>query len=216
MVEIFVDTANIEEIKEAASYGFVSGITTNPKILSQEGNVSPKEHALKILEILDVPLSVEVLSMDKDGMLKEAIEYSSWHRNVVIKFPIGIECLKAMKESNTSKIKYNVTACMNMSQTLLAALDGATYVSLFYGRIGDLGVNPREVIRETAEVFKKNNIKSKIIVGSIRSLNDIKESILAGADIITIPFKFLKKMAENPQTDATIKEFNEAWAAVHK
>jgi len=216
MVEIFVDTANIEEIREAASYGFVSGVTTNPKILSQEGNVSPKEHALRILEILDGPLSVEVLSTDKDGMLKEAMEYSSWHKNIVIKFPIGIECLKAMKESDVYKIKYNITACMNMSQALLAALNGATYVSLFYGRIGDLGANPGEIIRETSEIFRKNNIKSKIIVGSIRSLNDIRESILAGADVITIPFKFLKKMAENPQTDATIKDFNESWAAVHK
>ena len=216
MVEIFVDTAKLDEIKEAASYGFVSGVTTNPKIISEEGQVSLKQRVLEIINIINGPISVEVLSIDKNGMLKEAYEYSSWHKNIVIKLPMGVECLKSMKEMGVKKLKLNITACMSMNQALLAALNGATYVSLFYGRIGDLGVDPYTVIKETSETFKKNNIGSKIIVGSIRSLNDINRAIIAGGDVITVPFKFLKKMAENPQTDATIKDFIESWEAVNK
>ena len=216
MVEIFVDTANLEEIREAASYGFVTGVTTNPRILAEEGKISPKERTLEIIKLINGPVSVEVISIDKAGMMKEAAEYSSWHSNVVVKFPIGIDCLKAMKEMDTQKTKLNITACMNMSQALLAALNGATYVSLFYGRIGDLGFDPYMVIKDTKDIFGKNNIQSKVIVGSIRSLNDINRAILAGGDIITIPFKFLKKLSENPQTDATINEFTKSWEAVHK
>jgi len=215
MTEIFVDTANIDEITEAASYGFVTGVTTNPKIFSQEGNISPMNHTLRILGIIDGPVSVEVISTDTEGMVKEALEYSEWHENIVIKLPIGVPCLKAMTLLRDSNIKTNITACMSTSQALLAALNGATYVSLFYGRIGDLGFDPYIVVKETADLFKKNGIKSKIIVGSIRSINDINRAILAGADVLTIPFKFLAKLAENPQTDATIKEFTEAWNAVN-
>ena len=215
MVEFFVDTANKDEIREAASYGFVTGVTTNPKIFSQEGNVSHKDHILDIIDILDGPVSVETIATDKEGMIKEALEYSEWHKNVVIKFPVGIPCFKAMKELQGSGIKTNITACMSMSQALLAALNGATYVSLFYGRIGDLGFDPNIVVKETSDILKKNNLESKIIVGSIRSLNDINRAVVSGGDVMTVPFKFLSKLSENPQTDVTIKEFTDAWNAVH-
>lgn len=216
MVEIFVDTASIEEIREAASYGFVTGVTTNPKLMSEQGKVSMKDRVLEIASIIDGPISVEVISTDKNGMVKEAGEYSSWHKNIVIKFPIGIACLKAMKEIEAEKIKFNITACMSMNQAMLAALNGATYVSLFYGRIGDMGYDPYTIIKETSEIFQRSSMKSKIIVGSIRSINDINRAILAGGDIITVPFKFLSKLAENPQTDATIRDFTQSWEAVNK
>lgn len=121
-----------------------------------------------------------------------------------------------MKEIEAEKIKFNITACMSMNQAMLAALNGATYVSLFYGRIGDMGYDPYTIIKETSEIFQRSSMKSKIIVGSIRSINDINRAILAGGDIITVPFKFLSKLAENPQTDATIRDFTQSWEAVNK
>lgn len=215
-MKFFIDTANLNEIREAMSYGVISGATTNPKILSAEGNISPKERALEIINIVKGPVSVEVLATDRDGMVREAEEFSKWHTDIVVKIPIGIEGLKATKILSKKGIKTNVTACMCMSQALLAAMNGATYVSLFYGRISDLGFDPAVVIKDTSDILKKNNLKAEIIIGSIRSVLDINRSITAGADIITVPFKFLKQLVVNPQTDATIKEFLDSWKAVSK
>jgi transaldolase len=212
-MELFIDTANLEEIREAASWGVVTGATTNPMIISKEGNVGDlREKILKITRIGDFPLSVESTCEDYKGMVEEAKEYAGWHKNIVIKIPMGIEGLKAVNILEKQEdIRTNVTAIMATNQAILAALAGATYASIFYGRVADCGNEPVTVIRETSQLFAAQNIKTRIIVGSIRNMLDINKALLAGADIVTVPFGFLKKMAANLKTEATIKEFNNVW-----
>ncbi len=212
-MELFIDTANLEEIKEAASWGVITGATTNPKIISKEGEVGDlKEKILEITEIGDFPLSVESTAEDYLGMVEEAKEYASWHENIVIKIPMGIEGLKAVNILEREEhIKTNVTAIMATNQALLAALAGATYASIFYGRVADCGYDPLTVIKDTSQLFEAKNVKTKIIVGSVRNMLDINKALLAGADIVTVPFQFLKKMAANLKTEQTIKEFNDVW-----
>lgn len=211
-MQIFIDTANIEEIREAVSWGCISGATTNPKIMSMEkAGYSFREKMEEILRIVKNPVSVEVTAEDFEGMVKEAEEYASWDENVVIKIPMGKEGLKAVNILEKEGIKTNVTAIMAVNQAILAALSGASYVSIFYGRVCDMGYDAFEVIKRTSELFRLHQIPSKIIVGSIRTLLDINRAFLAGADIVTVPFKFLKMMTENLQTEATVKEFNNIW-----
>lgn len=212
-MELFIDTANLEEIKEAASWGVITGATTNPKIISKEGEVGDlKEKILEITEIGDFPLSVESTAEDYLGMVEEAKEYASWHENIVIKIPMGIEGLKAVNILEREEhIKTNVTAIMATNQALLAALAGATYASIFYGRVADCGYDPLTVIKDTSQLFEAKNVKTKIIVGSVRNMLDINKALLAGADIVTVPFQFLKKMAANLKTEQTIREFNDVW-----
>ncbi len=212
-MELFIDTANLDEIRETAKWGVITGATTNPKIISKEGNVGDlREKILEITKIGDFPLSVESTSEDYQGMVEEAKEYAGWHKNIVIKIPMGIEGLKAVNILEKQEdIRTNVTAIMATNQAILAALAGASYASIFYGRVADCGNEPVTVIEETSRLFEARNVKTKIIVGSIRSMLDINKALLAGADIVTVPFQFLKKMAANLQTEATIKEFNDAW-----
>lgn len=211
-MKIFIDTANVEEIKEAISWGCISGATTNPKIMSQEkAGYSFRDKIEEILRIVKNPVSVEVTAEDFDGMIKEAEEYASWDKNIVIKIPMGKEGLKAVDVLEKEEIRTNVTAIMAVNQAILAALSGASYVSIFYGRVCDMGYDAFEVIKNTSELFRLHQVPSKIIVGSIRTLLDINRTFLAGADIVTIPFKFLKMMTENLQTEATVKEFNNIW-----
>ena len=160
------------------------------------------------------PISVEVTTNDLQEMLREAREYAGWHSNIVIKIPMGPTGLKAVKMLASEGIRTNVTACFTVSQVLLAAKAGATYASIFLGRIDDIGYDGVTVIEEAAELFKKHNIKTEIIVGSIRTNMHIHRAALAGAHIITIPYKFFKSMAEHPQTDKTIAEFLEAWKSM--
>ncbi len=212
-MELFIDTANLDEIKEATSWGVITGATTNPKIFSKEKEVGDLRK--KILEIMDIgnfPLSVESTAEDYLGMVEEAKEYASWHENIVIKIPMGIEGLKAVNILEREEhIKTNATAIMATNQAILASLAGATYASIFYGRVADCGYDPLTVIKDTSQLFSAQNVKTKIIVGSIRNMLDINKALLAGADIITVPFQFLKKMATNLKTEQTIREFNDCW-----
>ena len=211
-MQIFIDTANVEEIREAVSWGCVSGATTNPKIMSMEkAGYSFQEKIEEILKIVKNPVSVEVTAEDFEGMVKEAEEFASWDENIVIKIPMGKEGLKAVNILEREGIRTNVTAIMAVNQAILAALSGASYVSIFYGRVCDMGYDAFEVIKNTSELFRLHQVPSKIIVGSIRTLLDINRAFLAGADIVTVPFKFLKIMTENLQTEATVKEFNNVW-----
>jgi transaldolase len=211
-MQIFIDTANVEEIREAVSWGCVSGATTNPKIMSLEkAGYSFQEKIEEILRIVKNPVSVEVTAEDFEGMVKEAEGYASWGENIVIKIPMGKEGLKAVNILQKEGIRTNVTAIMAVNQAILAALSGASYVSIFYGRVCDMGYDAFEVIKNTSELFRLHQIPSKIIVGSIRTLLDINRAFLAGTDIVTVPFKFLKMMTESLQTEATVKEFNNVW-----
>lgn len=212
-MEIFLDSADLNEIKEAYSWGCITGVTTNPKIAaSQKENYNFKERILEIAGQVKCPLSVEVISEDIPGMLQEAKLYASWDDHVVVKIPMSKEGLKVTsileREEN---IRVNVTAIMATNQAILAALSGATYASIFYGRISDMGYDPGAVIAETSSLYKSPGIGTKIIVGSIRNMLDVNKAFLAGADIVTVPFKFLRQMTENLKTEQTVKEFNDSW-----
>jgi|TARA_B100001971_G_scaffold103340_1_gene95190 transaldolase len=210
-MEIFIDSANIEEIKEIISWGIADGCTTNPKIASKEKDVSFETNTKEILKIVDGPVSIEVTTNELDGMLSEAEKYASWGKNVVVKIPMGTIGLKAVKILKEKGIKTNVTACMSPGQAILAAKAGADYASLFYARIGDMGYDATKVVKDSVQLFKESNVKTKIIVGSIRHLMQVIDSALAGAHVLTIPTQFLYLMAKNPKTDETINEFLEHW-----
>ncbi|MCI0531404.1 MAG: hypothetical protein L0Y74_05600 [candidate division Zixibacteria bacterium] len=212
-MELFIDTADVNEIQEAFSWGCISGVTTNPKIAaSQKESYNFQERITGIAESTKVPLSVEVISEDAEGMLAEAKTYAGWHPNIVVKIPMGAEGLKVTSILERSEnIPVNVTAIMATNQAILAGLSGASYTSIFYGRIADQGYEPLEVISQTSQLYKSRGLKTKIIVGSVRNMLDINKSFLAGADIVTVPFKFLKQMAHNLKTEETITEFNDSW-----
>lgn len=214
-MEIFIDTANVDEIAEAVSWGCVTGATTNPMIMSKEkkeGGYNFHEKIIEIVEIVKNPVSVEVTEEDTEGMVKEAKLYASWHPHIAIKIPMGMDGLKAVNIlENQENVRTNVTAIMATNQMLLAALSGATYASIFYGRVSDMGYDPLQVINQTAQLYKAKNIKTKIIVGSIRNMLDINKAFLAGADIVTVPFKFLKAMVLNLKTEETVRQFNGMW-----
>jgi len=214
-MKIFADTSKVDEIREFASWGAVDGVTTNPKIIASDGN--ELEPTIKeICRMQPGPVSVEVTTNDYGEMVEEGQRYSTWAKNIVIKAPIIPNGLKAIKTLSAKGIKTNATCGMSYNQALLAAKAGATYVSLFYGRIGDLGFDPYVVIKDTADTFRMWGCKSEIISGSIRSLLDVNRSVQAGAHIVTVPPKFLRQMVENPQTARTVDEFLEAWKGIAK
>jgi len=210
-MEIFVDSANVEVIKEIISWGIVDGCTTNPKLASMEKDKDFEANTKEILKIVDGPVSVEVTTNDLNEMLEEAQKYASWGKNVVVKVPMGIAGLKAVKVLKEKGIMTNVTACMSVGQAILAAKAGATYASLFYSRIGDMGYDPTKVVSDTARMFELSKVDTKIIVGSIRHLMQVIDAGLAGAHVLTIPPKFLQLMTKNPKTDESINEFLDEW-----
>jgi len=214
-MKIYADTSKVEEIKEFFSWGVIDGVTTNPKIIASDGN--DLESTIKeICRIQPGPVSVEVTTNDYQAMLVEAALYSSWAKNIVIKIPAIPNGLKALKSLSEKRIKTNATCLMSYNQALLASKAGATYVSLFYGRIGDLGFDPYIVIKDTADTFRLWGCKSEIISGSIRSLLDVNRSVQAGAHIVTVPPKFLRQMIDNPMTTKTVDEFLDAWKGMQK
>jgi len=216
-MEIFLDTASVKEIKEILQWGIMSGITTNQKIFLAEKGVNFKDRVLEILSLLDAPLSVELTGTNcgVEELVTEAKEYASWNpENVVIKVPMykdgmGLKIVKRLREEG---IKTNMTVLMNTSQMLLAAKAGATYISLFYNRAKDAGIDPIKVIKEMKGMIDEGGMKSRIIVGSIRKPEDVADAAAAGAHIVTVPYKILLQMVQHPKTDETIAEFDKCWA----
>ena len=205
-MKIFIDTANVNEIKEAATWGILDGVTTNPSLIAKEGR-DLKEVIEEICSIVDGPISAEVISLECDKMVEEALELVKLHKNIVIKIPMCIEGLKAVKILNEKNIKTNVTLIFSSQQALLAAKAGATYVSPFVGRLDDIGMVGTNLIDEVSAIFKNHSIKTEIIAASIRNPIHASECALAGADIATIPFNVLKQMAKHPLTDIGIEKF---------
>jgi transaldolase len=207
MVEYFIDSSNIDEIKK---WGFlVTGCTTNPKILSSDRVDDIESRIKQITEIIKGPISVEIFSETYDEMLFEAMKYAFWHKNIVIKVPVlNYDSLKLIRKLEEKNIHVNATACISLNQVILAAMAGASYISIFYGRAGDEGNNPEEIIKESVKIL---NGKSKIIVGSIRSVLDVNRSVMSGADIITITPQIMEKLVHNAKTVETINEFNESY-----
>ena len=209
-MKIFIDTANIGEIKKANEWGVIDGVTTNPTLVAREG----KDFRTVIDEILDVvdgPISVEVISTDAEGMVKEALETSQWSENVVVKVPMIPEGLKAIKILSDKGIKTNATLIFSVNQALLAAKAGATYVSPFIGRLDDLGQDGMQMVRDLVTIYNLYDIKTEIIVASIRGPMHVMESAKAGAHIATIPFGVIEKMFKHPLTDSGLDSFLSDW-----
>ncbi|OCL28767.1 fructose-6-phosphate aldolase [Orenia metallireducens] len=210
-MKFFIDTANLEEIKEAASLGVIDGVTTNPSLVAKEGNVDFHTRIKEICEIVDGPVSAEVISLDAEGMIEEARELAKISLNVVIKIPMTVEGLKATKALTKEGIKTNVTLVFSANQALLAAKAGATYISPFVGRLNDIAHTGMELISEIATILSNYGLESEIITASIRNPLDVKEAALIGADIATIPFSVIKQMSNHPLTDVGIEKFMADW-----
>lgn len=214
-MKLFIDTANVDEIREATSWGILSGVTTNPSLIAKEGR-DFKEVVREIAAIIDGPISAEVLSDDSEGMIKEALELSTIHKNITIKVPMTIEGLKAVTALRKEGIKTNVTLIFSANQALLAARAGASYVSPFVGRMDDIGSNGLELIQEIADIFKIHSIETEIIAASIRTTIHVTDSAKAGANIATVPYTILKKMFDHPLTEIGIDRFKKDWASVNR
>ncbi|NLZ53622.1 MAG: fructose-6-phosphate aldolase [Thermoanaerobacteraceae bacterium] len=214
-MKFFLDTANVDEIREAAATGIICGITTNPTLVAKEGR-DFKEAILEITSIVDGPISAEVVSLDARGMVREAEEIASWHPNIVIKVPITWEGLKAVNELSKKKIKTNVTLVFNPNQALAAARAGASFVSPFIGRFTDITQDGITLISNIADIFHIHDISTEIIAASVRSPMDVFEAARAGADIATVPYKVLQQMLKHPLTDNGIERFLNDWENVKK
>ncbi|GAQ25792.1 MULTISPECIES: fructose-6-phosphate aldolase [Tepidanaerobacter] len=214
-MKFFIDTANVDEIREAAATGIICGVTTNPTLVAKEGR-DFRETILEITSIVDGPISAEVISLDADGMVKEAEEIAAWHPNIVIKIPMTWEGLKATSRLSKKNIKTNVTLVFNPNQALAAARAGATYVSPFIGRFTDITQDGIELVANISEIFTMYDIPTQIIAASIRTPMDVFEAARAGADIATVPFKVLQQMIKHPLTDTGIEKFLDDWKKVPK
>jgi len=214
-VKIFIDTANVEHIREAHSWGIVDGVTTNPSLIAKEGR-DFREVIKEITGIVDGPISAEVVSMTADEMVPEAEELAKIHPNINIKVPMTAEGLKATKRLSAKGIKTNVTLVFQPSQALLAAKAGATFVSPFIGRLDDISQEGMDIVRIIAAIFKNYDYKTEIIVASVRNPIHVIESALAGAHICTIPYKVLAQLVKHPLTDIGIERFLADWEKVPK
>ena len=209
-MKIFLDTANIDEIKEGASWGIVDGVTTNPSLIAREGR-DFKEVVKEICEIVDGPISSEVISEDSEGMIAEAKELVKIHKNIVIKIPMTVEGLKAVSVLSKDNIKTNVTLIFSANQALLAAKAGASYVSPFLGRVDDIGSEGMELVRNIVEIFDIYGFDTQVIAASVRHPLHVIDAALAGSHIATIPMKVLQQMVKHPLTDKGIESFMKDW-----
>ncbi|MCD6362411.1 MAG: fructose-6-phosphate aldolase [Synergistetes bacterium] len=210
-MKLFLDTANLEEIKQAVSWGVISGVTTNPTLVSREKGWDFHSLVKKICDLVKGPVSAEVLSLEADGMVQEARVLASLGEHVVIKIPMTPEGMKAVSILSKEGIKTNVTLVFSLEQALLAANAGATYVSPFIGRLDDIGGDGVELVAEIVSAFKRGDIETQIIAASIRHTRHVRECALAGAHIATLPFKVLKQMFVHPLTDIGIERFLKDW-----
>ena len=214
-MKLFIDTANVEEIRKANDMGVICGVTTNPSLIAKEGRIF-KDVVKEITDIVDGPISAEVISLDSEGMIKEAVELSKIHKNIVIKIPMTAEGLKAVKVLSKEKIKTNVTLIFSAGQALLAAKAGASYVSPFVGRLDDIGNDGMNIIKETVEIFKNYNIDTEIIAASIRHPMHVIEAAKLGCHIATITYKVIMQLTKHPLTDKGIDQFLKDWDTVPK
>ncbi|MBS7132768.1 MULTISPECIES: fructose-6-phosphate aldolase [Clostridium] len=209
-MKIFLDTANIEDIKEINSLGVIHGITTNPSLIAKEKR-DLKEILKEIASIVDGPISGEVISLDYENMIKEAEELASIHKNIVVKIPMTYDGLKAVSYLSKKGIRTNVTLIFSAAQALLAARAGASYVSPFLGRLDDIGSNGLILIEDISEIFNVHNIQTEIIAASIRNPIHVIEAAKLGANIGTLPPSVIRALINHPLTDAGIKKFKEDW-----
>ena len=209
-MKLFIDTANVADIKMANDMGIICGVTTNPSLIAKEGR-DFNEVIKEITSIVDGPISGEVISLDADGMIKEGREIAKIHKNMVVKIPMTEEGLKAVKVLSKENIKTNVTLIFTPAQALLAARAGASYVSPFLGRLDDIATNSLELIKTIVDIFKIHDITTEVITASIRSPLHVVDAARAGAHIATVPANVIKAMLKHPLTDSGIERFMKDW-----
>lgn len=214
-MKFFIDTANVEDIKKANDMGVICGVTTNPSLIAKEGRVF-EEVIVEIASIVDGPISGEVraTTTDAESMIREGREIAKIHKNMVVKIPMTVEGLKAVKVLSSEGIKTNVTLIFTANQALLAARAGASYVSPFLGRLDDISTKGIDLVAEIAEMFDVAGIETEIIAASVRNPIHVTECALAGADIATVPYKVIEQMTHHPLTDAGIEKFKQDYLAV--
>jgi len=209
-MKFFIDSANINHIKEAASLGLLDGVTTNPSLVAKEGK-NFIELLNEIIKIVDGPISAEVVSTDYAGIIKEAEDLVKIHKNIVVKVPLIREGIKAVKTLSEKGIKTNVTLCFSAPQAILAAKAGATYVSPFVGRLDDIGHDGMELISQIVTIYRNYDFKTQVLVASIRHPLHIVEAGLMGADVCTIPYEVIEKLFKHPLTDIGLDKFLNDW-----
>jgi transaldolase len=214
-MKFFLDTASVKEIQEAASLGLLDGVTTNPSLVAKEGRVF-REVLVEICNIVDGPISAEVVSIEADAMVKEGRELAKIHKNIVVKVPLIAEGLKATKRLTAEGIKVNVTLCFSPTQALLAAKAGAWCVSPFIGRLDDISSNGMELIRQIVQIYKNYDFKTYVLVASVRHPQHVVEAALACGDICTMPFAIFQQMVKHPLTDLGLKKFLADWDGQNK
>ncbi|MBN2424575.1 MAG: fructose-6-phosphate aldolase [Calditrichaceae bacterium] len=212
-MKFFIDTANIDEIKEAASIGILDGVTTNPTLVSREKG-KPVDIYKQICEIVDGPVSAEVIALDWEGMVREGKELSKIHKNIVIKIPMTKEGLKAVKALSKEGIQTNVTLVFTPIQALLAARAGASFVSPFVGRLDDISSQGMDIVAQIKQIFVNYDLATEIIVASVRNPIHVLDAAMMGADIATIPFKVIEQLTKHPLTDKGIQSFLADWEKV--
>ena len=214
-MKIFIDTADVKEIREAHEMGVIDGVTTNPSLMAKTGR-KHREVIEEIVSIVDGPISVEAVSLEAKGMMKEAHEFSGWHKNIVVKLPMTSEGLKAAKLCAQEGISTNVTLVFSVNQALLAAKAGASYASPFVGRLDDISETGMNLISEIRQVYDNYGFKTQILTASIRHPIHVKEAALIGSDVATVPFNVIQQLTRHPLTDIGIQRFLEDWKKVPK
>jgi transaldolase len=212
-MKFFIDTANLDEIREAEALAILDGVTTNPSLIAKEGKPF-KDTILQICNIVNGPVSTEVTALDKDGMLKQGREYASWHKNVVVKLPTTREGVKACKVLTGEGIKTNLTLCFSPNQALLVAKAGATYVSPFVGRVDDISQDGMQLIRDIILIYKNYGFTTQVLTASVRHPMHVVEAAKAGSHVATIPWKVLDMLFNHPLTDKGLAAFLKDWENV--
>lgn len=214
-MQIFIDTASVDEIKKASAMGLVDGVTTNPSLVAKQGG-DFRELLNRICEVVNGPISAEVISTDSAGMLKEGRELAKIHSNIVVKIPLTPDGLVACKAFSSEGIKTNVTLCFSAIQAWLAAKAGATYISPFVGRLDDIGTDGMQLIRDIRVIYDNYGFKTKILVASIRHPIHVLEACKIGADVGTMPYKVIEQLTKHPLTDIGLKAFLKDWENMKK
>lgn len=214
-MKFFIDTADVNEIREAASYGLVDGVTTNPSLVAKSGRKF-RDVLGEIVEIVDGPISAEVVSTDFEGMVKEAKELAAIHENIVVKIPLIMEGLKATKWCTDNGIKTNVTLCFSPTQALLAAKVGATYISPFVGRLDDIATPGMDLIEQVIDIYSAYGYATEVLVASVRHPMHVLEAARLGAHVSTMPFKVIQQLVKHPLTDIGLEKFLADWESVPK
>lgn len=210
-MKFFIDTANLDEIREANEMGLIDGVTTNPSLVAKEGNVDFEKHIAEICNLVAGDVSVEVTSLDAAGMLDEGRKFAKIASNVVIKCPLTLEGLKATRTFRDEGTKVNVTLCFSAAQAILAAKAGATYISPFIGRLDDIAQDGMQLIRDIVQIYDNYGFTTEVLAASIRHPMHIVDAALAGADVATIPFKVIQQLVKHPLTDKGLEGFMNDW-----